>query len=100
MASVLAYLLILCVHRGGKGVKALRVGSTNGGLVAIKEVSKGDELMVMTKNGTTIRTSVDDIRVIGRVTQGVRIIKLSKDNDISAVAKIPVLDEQQGISFS
>jgi DNA gyrase subunit A len=75
-------------NRGGKGVKTLQITEKTGQLVAIKSVVDGDELMIITKNGITIRMSVNDLRVMGRATQGVKLIRLGDDDDIASVAKI------------
>ncbi|MEP1032457.1 DNA gyrase subunit A [Ekhidna sp.] len=74
--------------RGGKGVKTLNVTEKTGELVGIKDVVDGDELMIINKSGIAIRMSVDNLRVMGRATQGVRLIKLNEDDEISAVEKI------------
>ncbi|MEQ6168723.1 MULTISPECIES: DNA gyrase subunit A [unclassified Ekhidna] len=74
--------------RGGKGVKTLNVTDKTGALVAIKDVIDGDELMIINRSGIAIRMSVDNLRVMGRATQGVRLIKLNEDDEISAVEKI------------
>ena len=74
--------------RGGKGVKTLNVTDKTGELVGIKDVVDGDELMIINKSGIAIRMSVDNLRVMGRATQGVRLIKLNDDDEISAVEKI------------
>lgn len=74
--------------RGGKGVKTLNVTDKTGELVGIKDVVDGDELMIINKSGIAIRMSVDNLRVMGRATQGVRLIKLNNDDEISAVEKI------------
>ena len=75
-------------NRGGKGVKTLQITEKTGNLVAIKSVVDGDDLMIITKNGITIRMTVDELRVMGRATQGVKVIKLSGDDEIASVAKI------------
>ncbi len=75
-------------NRGGKGVKTLQVTEKTGNLVAIKSVVDVDDLMIITKNGITIRMTVDELRVMGRATQGVKVIKLSGDDEIASVAKI------------
>lgn len=85
--------------RGGKGVKTLNVTDKTGELVAIKDVIDGDELMIINKSGIAIRMSVDALRVMGRATQGVRLIKLNDDDEISAVEKISNIgsdEEQEG----
>jgi DNA gyrase subunit A len=75
-------------NRGGKGVKAMNITDKTGFLVAIKEVVDSDDLMIINKSGITIRTPVSDLRVMGRATQGVRLIKLSETDQISSVEKI------------
>lgn len=81
--------------RGGKGVKAMNVTDKTGALVAIKEVIDSDDLMIINKSGITIRMKVEDLRVMGRATQGVRLIKLSKNDEISSVEKIEKMDEDE-----
>lgn len=80
--------------RGGKGVKTLNVTDKTGELVAIKDVIDGDELMIINKSGIAIRMSVDALRVMGRATQGVKLIKLNDDDEISAVEKISLISEE------
>lgn len=75
-------------NRGGKGVKAMNITDKTGYLVAIKEVVDSDDLMIINKSGITIRTPVSELRVMGRATQGVRLIKLSESDEISSVEKI------------
>lgn len=75
-------------NRGGKGVKAMNITEKTGSLVAIKEVVDSDDLMIINKSGITIRTPVSDLRVMGRATQGVRLIKLNETDSISSVEKI------------
>lgn len=79
--------------RGGKGVKTLNITSKTGKLVAIKEVVDDDELMIINRSGITIRIKVSELRVMGRATQGVRLIKLSDDDRISSVEKIQRMDD-------
>ncbi len=81
--------------RGGKGVKTLNVTSKTGKLVAIKEVEDEDELMIVNRSGITIRMRVDDLRVMGRATQGVRLIKLNEEDSISSVAKIQYIKPEE-----
>ncbi len=81
-------------NRGGKGVKTLSVTEKTGSLVAIKALSDDDDLMVINKSGVMIRTGMDDIRVMGRATQGVRIINLKNGDAIASVAKVPAADEE------
>ncbi|MDR4930861.1 DNA gyrase subunit A [Segatella bryantii] len=71
-------------NRGGKGVKTLAITEKTGRLVAIKNVTDENDLMIINKSGIAIRLSVADVRVMGRATQGVRLINLSKKNDIIA----------------
>lgn len=78
--------------RGGKGVKTINVTDKTGKLVAIKEVTDKDELMIINRSGITIRIEVEELRVMGRATQGVRLIKLNEDDQISSVEKIQKID--------
>jgi DNA gyrase subunit A len=75
-------------NRGGKGVKTLQITDKTGLLVGIKSVVDGDELMIMTTGGITIRMPVDSLRVMGRATQGVKVIRLGDDDQIASVAKV------------
>lgn len=75
-------------NRGGKGVKTISITDKTGGLVAIKNVSDSDDLMIINKSGIAIRMSVDDLRVMGRATQGVKLINLKDTDSIAAVAKV------------
>lgn len=76
--------------RGGKGVKTLQVTEKTGQLVAIKAVTDTDELMIINKSGITIRMAIADLRVMGRATQGVRLIRLDQEDEISSVAKVDI----------
>jgi DNA gyrase subunit A len=80
-------------HRGGKGVKTINITEKTGKLVAIKQVSDTDELMIINKSGISIRMRVDELRVVGRATQGVRLIKLNEDDAISSVEKIEKMED-------
>lgn len=82
-------------NRGGKGVKTINITDKTGLLVAIKTVTDKDDLMIITKNGTTIRMSVKDIRVMGRNTQGVRLINLDENDDIAAVTVVEHEDMEE-----
>ena len=82
-------------NRGGKGVKTISITSKTGSLVAIKNVSDLDDLMIINKSGIAIRTSVDSLRVMGRATQGVRLINLKGNDSIAAVAK--VMNEEEDV---
>ena len=75
-------------NRGGKGVKTISITQKTGGLVAIKNVSDSDDLMIINKSGIAIRMSVDDLRTMGRATQGVKLINLKESDSIAAVAKV------------
>ena len=81
--------------RGGKGVKTLNVTEKTGKLVAIKEVTDTDDLMIINKSGITIRLKVADMRVMGRATQGVRLIRLNETDEISSVEKIEMLEGEE-----
>lgn len=77
-------------NRGGKGVKTLNITDKTGNLVAIKAVTDDDDLMIINKSGITLRLHVSDIRVMGRATQGVRLINLEKRGDtIASVCRVP-----------
>jgi DNA gyrase subunit A len=81
-------------NRGGKGVKTLNITEKTGKLVAIKEVGDDDELMIINRSGITIRIKVDELRIMGRATQGVRLIKLNDDDRISSVEKIQRIETE------
>ncbi len=78
--------------RGGKGVKAMNVTEKTGALVAIKEVVDTDQLMIINKSGITIRMEVKNLRVMGRATQGVKLIRLNEKDEISSIAKIEQIE--------
>ena len=75
-------------NRGGKGVKTLTITEKTGNLVAIKSVTDTDDLMIINRSGVAIRISIEDLRVMGRATQGVKVINLRTDDEIAAVAKV------------
>jgi DNA gyrase subunit A len=75
-------------NRGGKGVKTLQITDKTGKLIAIKDVRDEDHLMIINRSGITIRTRVNELRVLGRATQGVRLIELRDKDRIAAVAKV------------
>lgn len=75
-------------NRGGKGVKTLNVTEKTGQLVAIKDVTDNDDLMIINKSGIVIRIAVNELRVMGRATQGVRLINLKGDDAIASVTKV------------
>ncbi len=75
-------------NRGGKGVKTITISEKTGALVSIKSVTDEDDLMIINKSGVAIRLPVADLRVMGRATQGVKLINLRNDDSIAAVAKV------------
>ena len=81
-------------NRGGKGVKTISITEKTGNLVAIKNVSDADDLMIINKSGIAIRMAVQDLRVMGRATQGVKLINLKGNDSIAAVAKVMHDDEE------
>jgi DNA gyrase subunit A len=81
-------------NRGGKGVKTISVTEKTGELVAIKNVTDEDDLMIINKSGLTIRMAVADLRVMGRATQGVRLINIKGKDSIAAVAKVMQEDDE------
>ncbi|HLT32768.1 MAG TPA: DNA gyrase subunit A [Aquaticitalea sp.] len=81
-------------NRGGKGVKTISITEKTGSLVAIKTVSDADDLMIINKSGIAIRMEVKDLRVMGRATQGVKLINLKGNDSIAAVAKVMKDDEE------
>jgi DNA gyrase subunit A len=86
-------------YRGGKGVKTINITPKTGNLIAIKGVQDMDDLMIINKSGLIIRLAVRELRVMGRATQGVRLINLREEDSIAAVAKVEVTEteEEQGI---
>lgn len=75
-------------NRGGKGVKTIQITEKTGSLIAVKDVTDEDDLMIITRKGVTIRMHVGELRVTGRATQGVKLISLRDDDEIAAVAKV------------
>jgi DNA gyrase subunit A len=82
-------------NRGGKGVKTINITEKTGALIAIKEVTDTDDLMIINKSGIIIRMAVTDLRIMGRATQGVRLIKIEEGDAIAAVAKVDVEEETE-----
>ena len=82
-------------NRGGKGVKTITVSEKTGELVSLKVVNDDDDLMIITKKGTMIRMGVDTLRVMGRATQGVRLINLRTNDEIASIAKVPASEEEE-----
>jgi len=83
-------------NRGGKGVKTINITEKTGNLVAIKNVTDNDDLMIINKSGLTIRMAVADLRVMGRATQGVKLINIKESDSIAAVAKVK--HEEESVS--
>ncbi|GAB4162957.1 MAG: DNA gyrase subunit A [Winogradskyella sp.] len=81
-------------NRGGKGVKTISITKKTGNLVSIKNVTDDDDLMIINKSGIAIRMEVADLRVMGRATQGVKLINLKGNDSIAAVAKVMKDDEE------
>ncbi len=86
-------------NRGGKGVKTLNITEKTGDLVAINNVTDSDDLMIINKSGLTIRMQVSDLRVMGRATQGVRLINIKGNDSIAAVAKVMREEEAEVIDI-
>lgn len=82
-------------NRGGKGVKTLNITDKTGDLISIKSVTDSDDLMIITEHGLTIRLAVNTISVMGRATQGVRLINLREDDRIASVARVAADEEEE-----
>ena len=82
-------------NRGGKGVKTISITEKTGDLIAIKNVNDNDDLMIINKSGIVIRLAVEDLRVMGRATQGVKLINLKGKDTIAAVAKVERSEENE-----
>ena len=82
-------------NRGGKGVKTLNITEKTGALISINAVTDADDLMIINKSGLTIRMEVSDLRVMGRATQGVRLINIKGNDSIAAVTKVMKEEESQ-----
>tara|TARA_B100000614_G_C14519089_1_gene481812 strand:+ start:191 stop:1060 length:870 start_codon:yes stop_codon:yes gene_type:complete len=80
-------------NRGGKGVKTINITEKTGDLISLKNVNDLEDLMVINKSGIVIRIGVDTLRIMGRATQGVKIIRLKDDDSIASVAKVSKTDE-------
>jgi DNA gyrase subunit A len=85
-------------NRGAKGVKTLNITEKTGQLVSINSVTDTDDLMIINKSGLTIRMQIADLRVMGRATQGVRLINLKGKDSIAAVTKVLREDEEVEIT--
>ncbi|MDR1552763.1 MAG: DNA gyrase subunit A [Prevotellaceae bacterium] len=84
-------------NRGGKGVKTINITERTGKLIAIKDVTEENDLMIINRSGLTIRMAVLDIRIAGRATQGVRLINLKEKDSIAAVAKVNKTEEKEEV---
>ena len=84
-------------NRGGKGVKTINITEKTGSLVAIKDVKDDDDLMIINKSGITIRLAVGDLRVMGRATQGVKLINIKDNDSIAAVAKVMHEEDEEEV---
>lgn len=84
-------------NRGGKGVKTMQITNKTGALIAIKAVKDDDDLLITNRSGIMIRMSVSDVRVMGRATQGVRVIRVDDTDEIADVAVVPHSDEEEDI---
>ncbi|WP_432671030.1 DNA gyrase subunit A [Flavobacterium sp. SM2513] len=82
-------------NRGGKGVKTLNITEKTGALISINAVTDTDDLMIINKSGLTIRMAVEDLRVMGRATQGVKLINIKGNDSIAAVTKVMKDDEEE-----
>ncbi|MBR5240388.1 MAG: DNA gyrase subunit A, partial [Muribaculaceae bacterium] len=80
-------------NRGGKGVKTINITDKTGNLIAIKSVTEDNDLVIINKSGITLRMTLEDVRIMGRATQGVRLINLEKRND--EIASVCVVDEEE-----
>lgn len=83
--------------RGGKGVKTLNITEKTGNLVGIKSVTDENDLMIILKSGIAIRMHIEDLRVMGRATQGVRLIKMGNKDEIASIAKVEREDDEEEI---
>jgi len=83
-------------NRGGKGVKTINITGKTGDLIAIKAVTDEDDLMIITQNGIAIRLAVKGVRVMGRNTQGVKLINLREGDQIAAATQVPSNEEENG----
>jgi DNA gyrase subunit A len=88
-------------NRGGKGVKTINITAKTGKLIAIKNVNDDNDLVIINKSGIAIRLKVSSLRIVGRATQGVRLINLEKKNDeIASVCKVdtePETTDEEGV---
>jgi len=85
--------------RGGKGVKTLNITEKTGALIGIRSVTDEDGLMIINKSGIIIRLSVDTLRIMGRATQGVKLINIKGEDSIASIAKVPKEEEEEEIAL-
>ncbi len=95
MANVHRWTITGLRSGAAKGVKTINVTEKTGYLVAIKEVTDDDDLMIINKSGITIRMEVSNLRVMGRATQGVKLIRLNENDEISSVEIIEMLEVEE-----
>ncbi|MCF0177381.1 MAG: DNA gyrase subunit A, partial [Bacteroidales bacterium] len=81
-------------NRGGKGVKTLNITEKTGALIAIKDVTDDNDLMIINRSGITIRLAVSDLRIMGRATQGVKLINVRENDSIAAVCVVAKSEEK------
>ena len=84
-------------RRGGKGVINLKINAKTGRVVAIKSVTEDEQLMIITRHGVVNRQRIDEIRVIGRATQGVRLVNLDEGDEVVDVARVIAEEEEEEI---
>ena len=84
-------------NRGGKGVKTINVTEKTGNLIALKNVNDSEDLMVINQSGITIRIGIDTLRVMGRATQGVKVIRLKDEDKIASVAKVSKWEKNENL---
>ncbi len=82
-------------NRGGKGIKTIQLTEKTGELIGIHDVTDNDEVMIVNKSGITIRMTVANLRVIGRATQGVKLIRLNENDTIASIAKIKNIEQKE-----
>ena len=82
-------------HRGGKGISTIKITEKTGNLIALKDVTDEDDLMIINRSGIAIRLHVDTLRILGRNTQGVKLIDLRKNDTIAAVCVVPRQDDDE-----
>jgi len=86
-------------NRGGKGVKTINITEKTGSLITIKSVVDSNDLMIITGKGLTIRLPISALRVMGRATQGVRLINLKEDDAIASIARVDIEEESKDVNI-